>query len=132
MKDLEIHLNNHPGALATMGEILASEGISIEGGGVWLQADKGIAHFLFKDAEKAREVLESHGIKVVRENEILIQKLKQDIPGQLGKFTRLLARKNINIEVQYSDHYNRLILVVDDYAKGKELSRKWSEEQCKS
>ncbi|MEO6287260.1 MAG: amino acid-binding ACT domain-containing protein [Dyadobacter sp.] len=126
MKDLEIRLKNSPGALAAMGEALAAAGVSIEGGGAWTFAESGIAHFLFEDGGKARLALESVGIEVIQENEILVQRLKQDIPGQLGMITRLMQQAGVNIETLYSDHANQLILVVDDYENGKLVSDQWS------
>jgi len=126
MKDIEIHLRNEPGALAELGETLGSAGISLEGGGVFLHEGTGVAHFLVEDAAKAKLVLEQKGIVVAAIHEVLIQKLKQDVPGQLGKICRLMARNDINIHVQYSDHYNQLVLVVDDYEKGKQISANWS------
>lgn len=128
MKDLSIRLQNHPGALAEMGEALADAGVSIEGGGAWVTGENGIAHFLFEDGTKARRALEQKGIEVIAENDILVQRLKQDIPGQLGKLTRLMEQAGVNIEVLYSDHYNQLILVVDDFEKGKIVSDNWSKE----
>ena len=32
----------------------------------------------------------------------------------------------VNIEVMYSDHDNQLILVVDDFEKGRRVSQQWS------
>ncbi len=126
MKDLAIQLENKPGALAEMGEALAEAGVSVEGGGAWVVNGTGIAHFLFYDASKARKALENKGIHVIRENDILVQRLKQDQPGQLGMITRLMEQAGVNIEVLYSDHNNQLILVVDDYDKGRVISEKWS------
>lgn len=126
MKDLAIKLANRPGALAEMGEALASAGVSIEGGGAWTVPQDGIAHFLFEDTQKARKALEDQGIEVINENDILVQRLDQDTPGQLGKITRLMEQAGVNIEVLYSDHYNQLILVVDDYEKGKVISENWA------
>jgi hypothetical protein len=117
MKDIAIHLQDKPGALAEMGETLGAAGVSLEGGGVFVHDGKGVAHFLIEDAEKA---------KVECIHDVLIQKLKQDVPGQLGKICRLMAKNNINILVQYSDHYNQLVLVVDDHEKGKIISDNWS------
>jgi len=128
MKDLEIYLPNKPGALATMGELLGNAGVSLEGGGVFVYNNKGIAHFLVKDAEKGKQVLEANGFEVASINDVLIQKLRQDIPGQLGKICRLMETNGINILVQYSDHYNQLILVVDDYNKGLSISEHWKKE----
>jgi len=128
MKDLEIHIDNKPGALAEMGEILAKAGISIEGGGAWVVDDKGIAHFLFEDAAAARNALEEKKISVVGENEVVIQKLRQDQPGQLGELARLMEQAGVNIKVMYSDHYNQLILVVDDRVKAQIVSENWIKE----
>jgi hypothetical protein len=126
MKDITIYLQDKPGALAEMGETLGQAGISLEGGGVFVDEGKGIAHFLVEDAQKAKEALEQKGIPVTSINDVLIQKLKQDVPGQLGMICSLMAKNGINILVQYSDHYNQLVLVVDDYEKGKIISEKWS------
>lgn len=126
MKDLVIRLKNQAGALADMGEALASEGVSVEGGGAWVVNNEGVAHFLVEDASKARKALEAKGIQVIKENEILVQRLKQDQPGQLGKITRAMEKAGVNIEVLYSDHDNQLILVVDNYEKGKEVSDNWT------
>ena len=126
MKDLTIILKDYPGALAEMGEILGAAGISLEGGGVFVYGGKGIAHFLVENAEKGRQALEAKGIKVEGINKVLIQKLKQDVPGQLGKICRIMAENNVNILTQYSDHSNQLILVVDDFNKGKKISENWS------
>jgi hypothetical protein len=126
MKDIAIHLQDKPGALAEMGETLGAAGVSLEGGGVFVHDGKGIAHFLIEDTEKATQALEAKDIEVAGIHDVLIQKLKQDVPGQLGKICRLMAKNNINILVQYSDHYNQLVLVVDDHEKGKIISDNWS------
>ena len=125
MKDLEITLENKPGALALLGETLGKNNISLEGGGVFQNGDNGIAHFLVEEAEKAKEVLKSQGIQVAKINEVIIQKLRQDLPGQLGMFCRRLADQNINILAQYSDHSNQLIVVVDNFEKAKIISDEW-------
>ena len=109
MKDLGIQLDDRPGALAEMGEALGRAGVSIEGGGVW----NGVAHFLFADAAAARRALEDAGIRLIEENDVVIQRLDQAQPGQLGLFARRMADAGRNIRVQYSDHDRQLILVVD-------------------
>jgi hypothetical protein len=125
MKDLEILLKNEPGLLALLGETLGKHKISLEGGGVFQNGALSIAHFLVEDAERAKEVLQTAGIKVIKVNEVLIQKLRQDVPGQLGMFCRRIADAGINILAQYSDHASQLIVVVDDPEKGKLVSEQW-------
>lgn len=129
MKDLAIELDDRPGALAEMGEALARAGVSIEGGGVFVAGGRGIAHFLFTDGGAARVALEAASIRVVKESEVLVQRLHQGVPGQLGKLARRMAEAGVNIEVQYSDHDHQLILVVDDLARGREVSAAWMAER---
>jgi hypothetical protein len=128
VNDVEIELEHRPGALAEMGEALGRAGVSVEGGGVFVVNGVGVAHFLFEDGETARTVLKAAGIRVVRVNEVLIQKLRQDEPGQLGKIGRRMAEAGVNIEVQYSDHDHNLILVVDDFVRGRVVSEAWKRE----
>ena len=132
MKDLTIVLENRPGALAEMGEALGRagvngvNGVNIEGGGAWVVGGKGVAHFLFADGAAARRALESAGIQVLAERDVLVQRLRQGVPGQLGQLTRRMAEAGVNIEVLYSDHDHQLILVVDDLARGREVSEAWT------
>ena len=128
MKDLAIALDNRPGALADMGEALGRAGVSIEGGGAFVVDGLGVAHFLFHDGTTARLTLESAGIRVFRERDVLVQQLRQDEPGQLGKICRRMAEAGVNIEVLYSDHDHHLILVVDDPGKGRTVSESWIRE----
>jgi hypothetical protein len=130
MKDLTIALENRPGALAEMGEALARAGVSIEGGGAWVVNGKGAAHFLFEDGATARRALEAAGILVVEERDVLVQRLNQEEPGQLGKISRRMAQAGVNIEVLYSDHDHQLIMVVDDIDKGRAVSEAWTRERA--
>jgi len=125
MRDLAIRLENRPGALAEMGEALGRAGVSVEGGGAFVVDGQGIAHFLFDDTDAASKALEAAGIEVLAAREILVQKLRQDQPGQLGKISRMMANAGVNILVLYSDHQNQLILVVDDFEKGRVVSEAW-------
>jgi len=129
MKDLTIVLDDRPGALADMGDALGRAGVSIEGGGAFVVNGEGVAHFLFKDGAAARHALEAAGIRVVAERDVLVQRLNQAQPGQLGKITRSMAEAGVNIEVLYSDHDHQLILVVDDLEKGRTVSEEWTREQ---
>lgn len=129
MKDLTIALDNRPGALAEMGEALGRAGVSVEGGGAFVVNGAGVAHFLFEDGAAARRALEAAGIRVLEERDVVVLRLNQDEPGQLGKISRRMAEAGVNIEVLYSDHNHQLILVVDDLAKGLEVSEAWMRER---
>jgi len=130
VKDLEIVLEHRPGALADLGETLGQAGVSIEGGGVFLAGGVGVAHFLFDDATAAARALKAAGIRVGREREVVVLRLHQGEPGQLGKISRRLADAGVNIEVMYSDHDHQLILVVDDVARGRTVAEAWMRERA--
>lgn len=129
MMDLTIELDDRPGALAEMGDALGRAGISVEGGGAWVVGGRGVAHFLVANGEAARAALEAEAIRVTAVREVLVQRLNQEQPGQLGRITRAMAEAGVNIEVLYSDHDNQLILVVDDVATGRAVSEAWTREQ---
>ena len=126
MFDLKIVLDNQPGALAAMGEALGNAGVSIEGGGAFVVNGRGVAHFLFDDGQAARRALEAAGIHVVCVREVVVLRLRQGVPGQLGLLCRQIAEAGVNIEVQYSDHANQLILVVDDVEAARYVASEWS------
>lgn len=91
MKDLAIALDHRPGGLADMGEALGRAGVSVEGGGAWVVSAEGIAHSLFKDGTAFRRALEPAGIRVIAERDVLVQRLRQDVPGQLGLLSCRMA-----------------------------------------
>jgi len=124
--DVEIHLRDEPGRLALLGESLGRAGISVEGGGMWVHDGVGVAHFLVADGQSARAVLEHAGLVVAGCREVLVQRLRQDVPGQLGALCRAMADAGVNIEVLYSDHDHQLILAVDDHDAGRAVSEAWT------
>ncbi|HEX2202684.1 MAG TPA: hypothetical protein VHG91_05285 [Longimicrobium sp.] len=50
--------------------------------------------------------------------------------GNLGELTRRMAEAGVNIEIRYSDHTPRLVLVVDDHAKGRAVAEAWRRERA--
>jgi hypothetical protein len=65
---------------------------------------------------------------VIAVRDVVVQRLKQAVPGQLGKLTRRMAEAGVNIEVLYSDHDHQLILVVDDVTRGRAVAAAWAKE----
>ena len=126
MQDLTIALDDRPGTLAAMGAALGRAGVSIEGGGAFVVDGRGIAHFLFADGVAASRALEAAGIRVLARRDVLVQRLRQAEPGQLGALTCRMADAGVNIEVLYSDHAHQLVLVVDDEERGRSVSAAWA------
>lgn len=127
MFDVSIELPDQPGSLARFGEALGAAGVSLEGGGVFTANGVGHAHFLVEDGEAARAALEQAGLGTATIRPVLIRRLKQEIPGQLGAIARALGNAGVNIETQYSDHANRLILVVDNMDAAEQATTEWAD-----
>lgn len=126
MYDIHVRLEDTPGALARFGAAMGECGVGLEGGGVFTFEGQGHAHFLVRDGERARAAAERAGLDVVAVREVVVRRLKQDIPGQLGAIAYALAKAGVNIITQYSDHDNRLILVVDDPAAAASVTADWA------
>lgn len=126
MYDIAMELAHRPGALAEMGEALARAGVSVEGGGAWVFGGTGVAHFLVRDGTASRAALEAAGIRVQSVREVVALRLDQERPGQLGALCRRMATAGVNIEVLYSDHDHRLVLVVDDVAAARREAEEWT------
>jgi hypothetical protein len=125
VKDLTIRLEDRPGALADLGEALGRAGVSIEGGGAFIVGDEGIAHVLVAESLPARKALQDAGIHLIQERDVVVQRLHQDRPGQLGMLCRRMAEAGVNIEVLYTDHAQRLVLVVDEVTLAQQVSAVW-------
>lgn len=129
MIDLEIHLEDQPGALAALGTALGAAGVSVEGGGAWVIGGRGIAHFLFRDGIRAERALMAAGITVAASREAVLLHLKQEVPGQLGLLAGRMAGAGVSIEALYSDHNHRLVLVVNDTGKALHIADEWMSNQ---
>ncbi|WP_272578960.1 MULTISPECIES: amino acid-binding protein [Providencia] len=125
MYDIHVILENQVDALALLATTLGKHGIGLEGGGVFSIEGKSHAHFLVTQPEKASNALATVGLKIESISKPVIRKLKQERPGELGEIVSLLARHQINILVQYSDHNNRLILITDNNILTTEVTKKW-------
>ena len=125
MFDLAIDLSGRRDGLAVLGEALGAAGISVEGGGVFTVDGQAIAHFLVADGHSARQVLAGAGLTVTGCREVLIRRLRQDVPGELGAIARALADADVRIEAQYSDHDHRLILLTSDQRAAAAATAAW-------
>ena len=128
MQNISLELPHQPGALARFGEALGQAGISLEGGGVFMTDGRAIANFLVADGAAAAKALASAGLEVMAVRDVLVLKLRQGQPGQLGKLSRRMADAGVNLELQYSDHHNQLVLIADDMDRAGAVARTWMEE----
>ena len=120
MKDIEVILQDSPGTLADLCELLAEGGINIEGISVTTYKGECPIHILVDDAEGARAILEANWMDVISVQDVLLTEIPDQV-GALGKISRRLAENDINIEVVYLTITGDLAMVVDDLDKAQWL-----------
>lgn len=117
--DLTVYLQDHPGELARLGEVLGQAGANIEGFcAVTSGGGQGEVHILVEDLPAIFTALEAAGIQVVSEQEVAVVPV-EDRPGVLGEMSRKLGDAGVNITVAYLATGTRLVFGADDLAKAK-------------
>jgi hypothetical protein len=117
--DLTLYLDDQPGELARLGDVLGKAGVNIAGLCA-LTSGGGHAevHILVHDATPAFEALQGAGIKIVEEQEVIVLDI-QDRPGALGEVVHKLGAAKINVETAYLATNTRLVLGADSLADAK-------------
>jgi len=113
-KDLTVLLReNRPGEFARAAEALGKARVNIEG----VTEIEGTVHLLVEDAA-ARKALESAGLKVQAEREVLVVDV-HDRPGELATITRKIADAGVNLDVLYMATNTRVVISADDVTKAR-------------
>lgn len=98
-KQLKVTLANRPGALAELCSELAKRAINISAIEASEAKPTGSVRLLVNQVETAKGVCDALGLKYVEEQVLAVN--VNEKPGALGKVTRKLAEKGINIEYVY-------------------------------
>lgn len=117
-KDLTIHLEDRPGALAEMGEALGKSVVNIDGICGFSCEGVGVLHILVEDAAAAHSAVERAGFKVQAERDVLVVNIV-DRPGELGDIARKLANAGVNLDLLYLTANMDLVIGVDDLEKAQ-------------
>jgi hypothetical protein len=110
--DLAVILDNKPGRIADVGELLGNAGLNIEGICGIPSEGKSYLHILVSNTAVARKVLEDAGFTIHEERQVLVLNLDNH-PGALGDITRRVAKAGVNIELIYAASKNRIVIGVD-------------------
>ena len=101
MKEVTIITENRVGTLAGIAEMLGGVGINIEAISAYEHEGKAVFRLLTADPTTAKKTLEKGpGIKGISVADVIVLKLINR-PGELGKITRKLANRGINLESLY-------------------------------
>lgn len=99
VRQVSIALENQPGALHRAVAELARNSINIQGISVLDSIDQGVVRLRTSDAAKAREVLDTIGLKIIEADVFEID--LPDRPGRLADVCHALAEGGVNIDYAY-------------------------------
>lgn len=116
--DLTVVLENRPGTLAELGEALGRSGINIRAMAGAMFEGQGAVHVLVDNPEAARSALESAGMDVRSQREVLLYEA-EDRPGMLGEVARTIADAGVNIDLIYKATQTQLVIGADDLEKAR-------------
>jgi hypothetical protein len=115
--DFTLILDDRPGELARLGEILGDAGVNIGGLAAFTGEGRGVIHVLVDDEATARAsaALRAGHMGVADEREVLVIDA-EDRPGTLGELARELAAANVNIDPAYTTYGGgvKLVIATDD------------------
>jgi hypothetical protein len=113
--DLEIDVENTPGALAAVAAAVSDAGVNIAAVTCVGPGDRAELHILVKHAGAARHSLAISNLAVTREREVVVVDV-EDCPGVLADLTRKVAAAGVNLDLVYVATRNRLVIGSPDLA----------------
>lgn len=99
MTEFIVHVENRPGRLATITELLAAAAVNIEALAAYGYDGEGVLRLIVDDAEGARRVFREAGFSV-EEHQVLTAFMPHT-PGALASVARRLADSDVNIDAMY-------------------------------
>ena len=99
VKQVSVSLDNVPGKLLDVSQVLGAEGINIRAISVADTSDISTVRFVADDPKKTINVLKSHGYSIKETDVIAVE--VPDHPGGLQAILKPLKRANINVLYLY-------------------------------
>ncbi len=100
MKEITIRTQNRVGVLADVAELLGGLGVNIEAISAHGAGEGAVFRIITNDSKTAMKNLPKIPGLSASESDILVVDM-QNRPGELGKITRKLANKNVDLESVY-------------------------------
>ena len=117
LEEIILTVEDRPGVLAEIGELLGGAGVNIETLSASTFDGRGVIHLVVDDGEDAGEVLASKGFTVEASRPVLTTTL-DDRPGELGRYCKRLADGGVHISAAYvvkrGEGETELLFAVDD------------------
>lgn len=127
-QEFEVYVQNKPGDVAWIAEVLARNSVNIRGISTDLGSARPMVRVVTDDEASARSALRSGKLEF-SEREVDVVSLP-DRPGELAKVTKALSKSGINIESLYilgthGSNAEEVAITTDDAARAREVLSKY-------
>ena len=123
MREIIVILDNRPGALAEMAELLGKEGINIVDLDAEASVERGATSLTVDRYEEALATLRRAGFRAVSAEALVVR--VRDEPGALAKLAKRLGDSNINMRslrlLRRGEDHSLVAIVCDDQDKARKL-----------
>jgi hypothetical protein len=120
VRQISVFLENQPGRLGALCDILAEMGINIEAIMVPSGTEYGIVHLIVDRPQEALQALEQHAYRTYTSRVLDMRVINE--PGALARIADRLAELGIDVKYAYSavtDAGGRVILAVSDVERAR-------------
>ncbi|MBU0754364.1 MAG: ACT domain-containing protein [Planctomycetes bacterium] len=124
---ITVFLENTPGTMAKVCEILADNNVNIDAFTIFGTVDHGVLRIIVNNPDKALEILSKSGFLAIQTN--VIEVPVENTPGVLFKISKLLSGNGVNVEYGYGStslgaHEERFFLRASDNLRALEILEK--------
>lgn len=116
-----VALENRPGTLADLSEVLGNAGVSIIGGAGLGHGDIGLMKMVVDKPDAAREALDNAGVKY--EAREVLNLIMPRRAGSLALYARAVANAGINIDSIYVTMEPSVVVGVDKLEAARNIAR---------
>ena len=121
MKEFDVYVQDKPGELAKVCELLGNHGVNIRAIASERASQKPMIRIVTDDEATAKSALARTGITFDLKDVVIVK--LQDRPGELGKIARKLARAMVNVDSIYlmgkDGGATEMAMTVDNIAKAE-------------
>lgn len=121
MKEFDVYVQDKPGELAKVCELLGNHGVNIRAIASERASLRPMIRIVTDDEATARSALARTGITFDLKDVVIVK--IQDRPGELGKIARKLARAMVNVDSIYlmgkDGGATEMAMTVDNIAKAE-------------
>ena len=125
MKEFDVLVENKPGELAKVCELLGGNGVNIKAIASERSHNEPLVRIVTDDEKTTQSALNRKGISFETKDVLSVR--LTDKPGELGRMARKLARAGVNVDsifiLSKEDGFTDMALTVDNMKKAKEALR---------